>query len=76
MNTPLDALVAEGETLLANANEVLDAITPLVNASAMLSEYSTIVAERKDWDKLTQVMATISELMEIANAVFESKKQK
>ena len=67
MNTPLDTAIAELDATLVKSNEIIDAISPLVNASAILSEYAGELAANKDWDKLGQVMETISYLMELAS---------
>ena len=66
MNTPLDEMIAEFDATLTKSNEWLDAISPLVKASAILSEYAGELAENKDWDKLGQVMEAMAYLMELA----------
>lgn len=67
MNKPLDTAIAEFDELLVKSNELLDAVSPLVKASAILSEYAEQLAVNKEWDKLVPVMETIAYLMELAN---------
>lgn len=67
MNTPLDTAIAEFDELLVKSNEVINAVEPLVKASAILSEYAEQLAKAHDWDKLGQVMETIAYLMDLAN---------
>ena len=66
MNTPLDTALAELDATLTKSNEIIDAVNPLLRASAIMSEYAEQLAEAKDWDKLGQVMETIAYLMELA----------
>lgn len=66
MNTPLDTALAELDATLTKSNEIIDAVNPLLRASAVMSEYAEQLAEAKDWDKLGQVLSTIAYLMELA----------
>jgi hypothetical protein len=66
MNTPLDTAFAELDATLTKSNEIIDAISPLVRASAVMSEYAEQLAKARDWDKLGQVMEVIAYLMELA----------
>lgn len=66
MNTALDEMIAEFDATLTKSNELLDAISPLVSASAILSEYAGELAANKEWDKLGKTMEAIAFLMELA----------
>jgi hypothetical protein len=66
MNTPLETAIAEFDATLTKSNEIIDAVSPLVSASAILSEYAGDLAANKEWDKLGQTMEAIAYLMELA----------
>ena len=73
MNTPLETALAELDATLTKSNEIIDAVEPLVRASAVMSEYATQLAEDKDWDKLGEVMEVIAYLMELVNKKLPSQ---
>lgn len=75
MNTPLDTALAELDATLTKSNEIIDAVNPLLRASAIMSEYAEQLAEAKDWDKLGQVMETIAYLMELATKKMPSARE-
>jgi hypothetical protein len=75
MNTPLDTALAELDATLINSNEIIDAVNPLLRASAVMSEYAEQLAEAKDWDKLEQVLSTIAYLMELATKKMPSARE-
>jgi hypothetical protein len=67
MNTPLDTALAELDATLTKSTELLDAVSPLLRASVIMSEYAEQLAENQEWDKLGETMAVIAYLMELAN---------
>jgi hypothetical protein len=75
MNTPLDTALAELDATLIKSNEIIDAVNPLLRASAVMSEYAEQLAEAKDWDKLEQVLSTIAYLMELATKKMPSARE-
>ncbi len=75
MNTPLDTALAELDATLTKSNEIIDAVNPLLRASAVMSEYAEQLAEAKDWDKLEQVLSTIAYLMELATKKMPSARE-
>lgn len=75
MNTPLDTALAELDATLTKSNEIIDAVEPLVRASAVMSEYAEQLAKAHDWDKLGQVMEVIAYLMELATKKMPSQSE-
>jgi hypothetical protein len=75
MNTPLDTALAELDATLTKSNEIIDAVEPLVRASAVMSEYAEQLAKAHDWEKLGQVMEVIAYLMELATKKMPSQSE-
>jgi hypothetical protein len=73
MNTPLDTALAELDATLTKSNEIIDAVEPLVKASAVMAGYAEQLAKAHDWDKLGEVLEAIAYLMELANKKLPSQ---